>query len=374
MRISGKIAACVAALGSVLLAAGCGSGTDYNWARAAAAEDGGGMAPLVAAAKAEGQLNVIRLHRNLANYGALMKAFTRKYGIRITDTDPNGSSQDELDAVRGLRRQPNAPDVLDLATPFAIQADIRHLLDPYRVRTWPDIPNNLKAADATWYADYGGYVAFGYNPQLVSPAPTSFRSLLRPAYQHQVAMIASPAAATGNAAFDAVFAAALAKGGSVSNIGPGISYFRRLSRAGNFLHVPATAATVRTGRTPILVWQDFLLSSEIRPAVPGLRIVIPSDVSFADYFNQGISASAPHPAAARLWEEFLYSREGQNLMLESGARPAELAAMIKDGTVDKAALARLPKSHAPTAAVPTWQQSMDARTLVADRWHAEIIG
>ena len=41
----------------------------------------------------------------------------------------------------------------------------------------------------------------------------------------------------------------------------------------------------------------------------------------AGYYFQAINKDAPHPAAARLWEEFLYRDEGQNLLLGGGARP-----------------------------------------------------
>ena len=44
--------------------------------------------------------------------------------------------------------------------------------------------------------------------------------------------------------------------------------------------------------------------------------MIPSDASFAAYYDQAISKTAPHPAAARLWEEYLYSTTGQNLWLQ----------------------------------------------------------
>ena len=54
--------------------------------------------------------------------------------------------------------------------------------------------------------------------------------------------------------------------------------------------------------------------------VKNLKIVIPSDGVYAGYYYQAISATAPHPAAARLWEEYLYSTDGQNLFLR--ARPA----------------------------------------------------
>ena len=54
------------------------------------------MNGLVAACKKEGPLNVITLPANWANYGTIMKDFTAKYGIKINDANPDGSSQDEI--------------------------------------------------------------------------------------------------------------------------------------------------------------------------------------------------------------------------------------------------------------------------------------
>ena len=101
--------------------------------------------------------------------------------------------------------------------------------------------------------------------------------------------------------------------------------------------VKGSAATMESGQTPIVIWWDYLLASEIGPSVSGLKIVIPSDSSYAAYYDQAISKSAPHPAAARLWEEYLYSTTGQNLWLQGEARPIELSTLVKDGTVDPAA-------------------------------------
>ena len=122
-----------------------------------------------------------------------------------------------------------------------------------------------------------------------------------------------------------MFAAALANGGSLDNITPGIAYFKKLHRVGNFVPVTASAATMESGQTPIIVWWDYLLASEIGSSVKSLKIVIPSDASYAAYYDQAISKYAPHPAAARLWEEYLYSTTGQNLWLQGEARPIELS-------------------------------------------------
>jgi putative spermidine/putrescine transport system substrate-binding protein len=369
VRGAKKAVAWAAAAGCVILAGGCAStgGTRGPWADQSSANAGGGMPALIQAARAEGRLNVIRLRHDWANYGAIMKAFTAKYGIKITDQEPEGTSQAEISAVRG-ERGGRAPDVLDFSASYAVEAEGRHLLAPYQVRSWNAIPDTLKAASATWYADYGGYVAIGYDPARVRRAPRSFRGLLSPAYRHQVAITGNPGEPTATGALDAVWAAALANGGSLSDIKPGLRFFRKLRRAGNLVPVAGSPATVASGRTPVLVWWDFLLAAQIRPAVPRLRIVIPPDARFENFYFQAVSRRAPHPAAARLWEEFLYSPQGQNLFLAGGARPAELATMIRNGTADQAALRALPAVPAAAPVLPTQQQVSTAQDLVARRW------
>jgi putative spermidine/putrescine transport system substrate-binding protein len=363
-------------VGSVILAAGCGSssggsgsgGKDFS--KVTSAAQGGGMAALIKAAKAEGQLNVIALPSNWANYGNIMKQFTAKYGIKISDANPEGSSQDEINAMQQEKGQSRAPDVLDMGTSFATEAQTKGLLTPYKVATWNAIPASSKSAQGDWYADYGGYVAIGYDPSRVKVAPTSFQSLLNPAYKHQVAINNNPTQAA--AAFAAVWAAALANGGSFSNIAPGVTFFKKLHQEGNFVPVAAGPTTVENGSTPIVVWWDYLLASEIQSAVKGFKVVIPSDASFAAYYDQAISASAPHPAAARLWEEFLYSTPGQNLWLQGEARPIELPTMVANGTVDKTALAALPPAPSATPTFPSQAQSTTAENVVTQTWTSVI--
>ena len=144
MRASKAIVAAVAAVGSILLAAGCSSSSSSSSASSpSSSAAGGGSSSASAAAlgqrehrhlgrrlrrhetpsspppKEEGQLNVITLPSNWANYGAIMKAFTAKYGIKITDANPEGSSQDELNAIKQLKGQGSAPDVVDVGGSFA---------------------------------------------------------------------------------------------------------------------------------------------------------------------------------------------------------------------------------------------------------------
>ena len=345
------------------------SGTSAKTLTAASAVDAGGMEQLIAAAKKEGTLNVITLPADWANYGTIIKDFSTKYGIKVNSANPDGSSQDEINAVTQLKGQSRAPDVLDLGQSFAVTAAASGLLAPYKVATWSKIADNAKASDGTWYSDYGGFVAIGYDSAHVSTPPTSFADLLKPEYKNKVAINGDPTKAS--AAFSAVYAAALANGGSFDNIQPGIDYFAKLHKVGNFVPVTGGPATVQSGQTPILIWWDYLEASEAAKQVPTWKVVIPSDGHYAAYYTQAISKTAPHPAAARLWEEFLYSTEGQNLWLEGKARPIELTSLVSDGTVDKAAYAALPTAPADIT-FPSVDQQTKAKALVAQKWAAAV--
>ena len=92
-------------------------------------------------------------------------------------------------------------------------------------------------------------------------------------------------------------------------------------------------------------------------------MVIPTDGHYASYYSQAISATAPDPAAARLWEEYLYSTTGQNLWLQGSARPIELASLVKNGTADKKASAALPQR--PGAPSPSRRV---AQPTAAETW------
>jgi putative spermidine/putrescine transport system substrate-binding protein len=328
------------------------------------------MTALIKAAQKEGRLNVITLPSNWANYGNIIKDFSKKYGIHVDSYNPEGSSAQEIEAVQQDKGRSNAPDVLDVGTSFAV--DNMGLLAPYKVATWNEIPTALKNAKGYWYDDYGGYMAIGCDTAKVTTCPTSFKDLLNPEYKGEVGINNDPTEAS--AAFSAVFAAALANGGSFSNIQPGINFFAQLNKEGNFVPGASGESTAASGATPILIWWDYLQASEIEPEISTWKVVIPSDASYAAYYTQAISKTAPDPAAARLWEEYLYSVVGQNLWLEGEARPVELAALIQNGTVNKAADAKLPPAPAGVTTYPTLTQLTAAEAVVDANWASDVSG
>jgi putative spermidine/putrescine transport system substrate-binding protein len=353
---------------------GGGGGGGGDAASATSAEDFGGMDALVKAAQKEGELNVIALPPSWANYEEMLKTFSDKYKIKINSANPDGSSQDEVTAVTSQKGQDRAPDVLDLGTSFAKQAAAQKLLAPYEVATWDDIPDNQKDPDSLWYNDYGGFISIGCNASVVKKCPTSFEALLDPQYKGQVALNGNPTQAA--AAFSGVWAASLANGGSLDDIGPGIDFFKKVKDAGNFNPVEVTPATVQNGETPLAIDWDYVnagLTKTLAADNVDWQVNVPTDGLFGSFYSQAINKFAPHPAAARLWEEFLYSDDGQNIWLKGLSRPVRLDAMTKAGTADEAAVKALPAVDGKVE-FPDDDQQSAAQKVVADRWNAEMSG
>ncbi|MEV6513377.1 ABC transporter substrate-binding protein [Streptomyces sp. NPDC051642] len=345
-----------------------------NAATATSVADFGGMDALVKAAKKEGTLHAIALPRDWANYGALIDGFTKKYGIKITDENPDGSSQDEINAVTSRKGQDRAPDVLDLGSSFALSAAQQGLLAPYKVASFDQIPAGQKDPKGQWFNDYGGYISIGCDAKRVTTCPTTFADLLKPQYKGQVALNGNPT--KSGSAFGGVYAAALANKGSFDDIQPGLDFFAKLKKNGNYTPVESTPATVEKGETPISIDWDYLnagYADEFKSKGVDWKVSIPSDGQYAQYYSQAINKDAPHPAAARLWQEYLYSAEGQNLWLKGYARPALMTSMESAGTLDKTAAAKLPKVTG-TPAFPTEAQQAKAKTVIASGWAKAVSG
>ncbi|MEJ1229512.1 MAG: ABC transporter substrate-binding protein [Galbitalea sp.] len=331
----------------------------------------GGLSGLVKAANAEGQLNVITLPPSWANYGKIIALFEKKYPkIKINSANPNGSSANEVSAAEAQKGQSTAPDVFDIGT--AVLNQNLDLVAPYKVVNWADIPADFKDPAGKWYYDYTGLMSIGYDSSKIKSAPKTFADLLK--NNDSVAIKGDPTQA--NEALSAVALAALQNKGSADNIQPGIDFFQKLKAAGDFNNVLPTQATVNSGETPVVLqWSYNNLAWGPEAGSAGnanWKVVIPTgSAAFGSYYNQAINVDAPDPAAARLWEEFIYTPAVQNLYLASGAYPATLAAMEKNKTVDAATLKSV--GAPPSNFVQlTSDQATAAATLLGSKWAAAI--
>ncbi|KAA1182821.1 ABC transporter substrate-binding protein [Rhizobium tropici] len=334
-------------------------------------------ADLIAAAKKEGTLTTIALPHNWCGYGDLIAAFKAKYGIEVNELNPDAGSGDEVEAIRANKGNtgPQAPDVIDVGLSFGPTAKKEGLLQPYKVSTWASIPDSAKDADGFWYGDYYGVLSFVTNKDVVKNPPKDWADLQKSEYANTVSLAGDPR--TSNQAVQAVYAAGLAAGEKdAAEVGAaGLDYFAKLNKAGNFVPVIGKSASLAQGATPIVVawdynglsWRDSLNGN------PPVDVTVPASGVIAGVYVQAISAFAPHPNAAKLWMEFLYSDEGQIGWLKGYCHPIRFNDLAKNKKVPQELLDKLPPAAAYEKAIfPTLDEQAAGKTAITTKWDSVV--
>ncbi|WP_052889554.1 extracellular solute-binding protein [Thermogemmatispora carboxidivorans] len=333
------------------------------------------MDTLIANAKKEGQLQAVGIPPEWADYKDILAGYTSHYGLPISyKAEAEYSSAQELEVFKNSKTRPHG-DIGDVGFKFGPLAVQQGLVAPYKHAYWDDIDASLKDPDGYWCTEYYGAQAFVINTDLVKKPPTSFAELLRGNYKNMVGIDGDPRQA--NDAFLAVFAAALANGGSLDNIQPGIDYFAKLKKSGNFTVARSSIANISTGEVAIAVMWDYLgLGFRDQLAgKPHLEVVIPSDGSIAGPYVSVINKTAPHPFAARLWIEYIFSDEGQLFYLKGYAHPARYQKLVAAGKVPPDLAAKLPPAEQyANVRFPSLAQLNAASTLINNNWGPQVLG
>ena len=338
----------------------------------------GAMEDLEAAANKEGQLTTIALPHDWCGYGGVIDGFKAKYpGITVNELNPDAGSADEIEAIKANKGNtgPQAPDVIDVGLAFGPQSKADGLVQPYKVATWASIPDNVKDADGSWYGDYYGVMAFGINKDIIKNSPADWADLLKAEYANSFALTGDPRAS--NQAILAIMAAGMSRGAAPGKDSgdKGLEFFAELNKAGNFVPVGGKSGTIAQGATPIvagwdynmLAWRDSLAGN------PKVEVLIPASGVLAGVYVQAISAYAPHPNAAKLWMEYIYSDEGQLGWLKGYCHPIRFNDMVARGVVPKALLDALPPADAYAKAVfPTLDQQSANKTAVTTGWDTVV--
>jgi putative spermidine/putrescine transport system substrate-binding protein len=335
------------------------------------------MDDLVAAAKKEGQLTVIALPHDWCGYGAVIDGFKAKYGLTVNELNPDAGSGDEIEAIKANKGNvgPQAPDVIDVGLSFGPSAKTDGLIQPYKVATWDSIPDSAKDGDGSWYGDYYGVLAFEVNTDIVKKSPQDWPDLLGPDYKNAVALAGDPRAS--NQAIQGVYAAGLSAGGgdAAKAADAGLKYYAELNKNGNFVPVIGKAASLAQGSTPIIIRWDYnaLADRDTLKGNPNVDVVVPATGVVAGVYIQAISAFAPHPNAAKLWMEYLYSDEGQLGWLKGYCHPIRFNDLVKNGKVPQEMLDKLPPAAAYEKAVfPTLDEQAAAKEVITKQWDTVV--
>ena len=335
------------------------------------------LAELIAAAKKEGQLTTIALQHDWCSYGDVIAGFKAKYGLTVNELNPDAGSGDEVEAIKANKGNtgPQAPDVIDVGLSFGPSAKADGLLQPYKVSTWDSIPASAKDADGYWYGDYYGVLSFEVNKDIVTKVPADWKDLLASDYANSVALAGDPR--TSNQAIQAVLAAGLSTEKDAAKAADaGLKFFAALNKAGNLVPTIGKAASLAQGATPIVIRWDYsaLADRDTLKGNPPVIVVVPQTGVVAGVYVQAISAYAPHPNAAKLWMEFLYSDAGQLAWLKGYCHPIRFQNLAETKKIPADLLAKLPPAEAYAAAIfPSLEdQGVAKDIIIAKQWYAVV--
>jgi putative spermidine/putrescine transport system substrate-binding protein len=332
---------------------------------------------LIDAAKKEGQLTTIALPHDWCGYGALIDGFKAKYGITVNELNPDAGSGDEIEAIKANKGNtgPQAPDVIDVGLSFGPSAKKDGLIQPYKVATWDSIPDSAKDAEGYWYGDYYGVLAFEVNADIIKTMPKDWADLQGADFKNAVALAGDPR--TSNQAIQAVYAAGLGSGATDAKAAgeAGLKFFSELNKNGNFVPVIGKAASLAQGSTPVVIRWDYnaLADRDTLKGNPAVEVVVPASGVVAGVYVQAISAYAPHPNAAKLWMEYLYSDEGQLGWLKGYCHPIRFNDLVAKGKVPQDMLDKLPPADAYKKAVfPSLDDQAASKEAITKQWDSVV--
>ena len=266
-----------------------------------------------AAAKREGTLNLYT-SMQVTDSRPLAEAFEKKHGIRVNIWRASGEkvAQRILTEARGGRFE------VDVVETDGAQMEILHRegrLAKLDVPSARDIPAAIRPAHGDYVPTRLSLYVFAYNTQRVKPAeiPGSYEDLLSPRWAGRFAVESA----------DVAWFAAVAR---AMGEGRGLEFFRKLA---------AQRPSLRSGHT---LMAELVAAGEIDAAVDAHVQGVarlkdkgapidwrPLQPAFGQPSSVGVAVRAPHPNAARLFADFILSREGQEVIKARNRVPSSTA-------------------------------------------------
>ncbi len=262
-----------------------------------------GSDDLIAKAKKEGNV-VLYTANQLESEQLLAKGFNARFPeIKVEIVRAPGSqliARIDAEAAGGKLRA----DVMELSD-GGLASRYLPQLDNYAPPNAAEYPDSTRVGGKLWPKTTWGYV-LSYNPALVKTPPKSWSDLIDPKFDQKLGII--PAGAGGTTWSLAMFHRQVL----------GEAYWKALAQKKfTFFSsdAPLASAVVRGEVTVAPLKSNSIIPMQ-REGAP-IRIVYPDDGVSITVSAAGIPRTAPNPSAARLFMNWVLSREGQDVWVET---------------------------------------------------------
>jgi putative spermidine/putrescine transport system substrate-binding protein len=173
----------------------------------------------------------------------------------------------------------------------------------------------------------------------------------------------------------AVYAAGLSRGGgdAAKAAEEGLNYFAELNKAGNFVPVIGKSASLAQGSRRSS-WRGTITAclGQGPAGNPPVEVVVPKSGVVAGVYVQAISKFAPHPNAAKLWMEHLYSDEGQLIWLKGFCHPIRFNDLAANNKIPKDCWTRCRRRGLREAVFPTLDEQNSAKAAITEKWDSVV--
>lgn len=313
-------------------------------------------------AKEEGHVESVGMPDTWANWGLSWTGLETEYGITHADSDMSSAEELQMFATEG---ENGTKDIGDVGQAFGAQAISEDLVQGYKTSYWDSVPDWAKGEDGKWMIAYTGATTFLTNTDSVKDAPTSWADMKDADYSVAIGDI------NGGNAQAAVVASAYAFGGDLTNLDPAFDFWKEMAEEGRINTLDILQQNFETGEVEVgVIWSFTAIPYKEAITQYNLEATIPTDGSIMSGYASVINKNAPHPCAAALAREYIFSDAGQANLAKAGAIPTrtdvEIPQDIQDATF-------APAEYANAIPMEDTEAYTAACEEVVTRWQEEII-
>ena len=318
-------------------------------------------------AKEDGEINSVGMPDTWANWVETWTEIEEQYGIKHSDTDM--SSAEEL-ALFANEANDATKDIGDVGQSFGPVAEEQGVTLPYKTSYWDSIPDWAKDDDGDWIIGYYGTITFITNTDLVEKAPTSWQDVLEGDYTLTIGDVS-----VATQAQSGLLSAAIAFGGSESDIQPGLDFFKTLAEEGRLDMGDTSVARLEKGEIEVAVLWDYNslgYRSQIMQNNPNanFEVSVPTDGAIQSGYCTIINAYTKRPYAAALAREYILSDEGQINLAKGFALPIRDDVVLPDDVKSNL----LPDDQYTNARFIEDQEAWDQSVSdLATSWQEEVV-